>query len=548
MTTPASMRPDAPASRTDLGPDDASIDQLRRLQRVTDAALANLTVDDLMDELLERVREALSADTAAILLLDDTKTELVARAAKGLEEEVRQGVRIPLGRGFAGSIAARREPVAILEVDSTNVVNPILRQVGVRSLLGVPLVLQGEVVGVLHVGTLKRKRFSREDVMLLQLVADRVALAIHAGLYERERAVARTLQRTFLPQELPSVPGIGLAARYIPAKAGEVGGDWYDSFLLPDGTIAVAIGDVVGRGLAAASTMGQLRNALRAYALRSAPRDAIAHLTTYLRHLDPHEMATVIYGVIDPVACTFRFCNAGHVPPFLRDSNGDIEALDDLPQVPIGAAASVMFEEHVASFPAGSSLILYTDGLIERPGESLDVGMQRLRAASAADLPAEGLCDELVGLLLDDDEPNDDVAILVAQMAPATDHLHVSLPATASRLALLRRLMHRWLDQLELNEERVYDVVAAIGEAATNVVEHAYGPKGGAMDVTAERDGSDIVVRVRDDGRWRPARGVDRGRGTPIMRALCDEVRSSTLPTGTMVEMRWRGVGGGTGS
>src|SRR5918992_4284910 len=192
----------------------ASVDQLRKLQRVTDAALAHLSVDDLLEELLIRVREALSADTAAILLLDKARGELVARAAKGLEEEVEQGVRIPLGRGVAGTVAASRKAVSIYDVDHSMVLNPILRQKGVRSLLGVPLVVQGETLGVLHVGTLHYRRFTPEDESLLQLVGDRVALAINAGLYERERAVATMLQRAFLPEELPTRPGISLCGRY----------------------------------------------------------------------------------------------------------------------------------------------------------------------------------------------------------------------------------------------------------------------------------------------------------------------------------------------
>ena len=165
----------------------STVDELRRLQSVTDAALQHLTVDALMDELLDRVRDALSADTAAILLIDETGTDLVARAAKGLEEEVRQGVRIPLGRGFAGTVAATGVPLMIEEVNSSNVLNPILQQTGIRSLLGVPLVVNKKTLGVLHVGTLKKRRFTDEDASFLQLVAHRVALALYAALYERER-------------------------------------------------------------------------------------------------------------------------------------------------------------------------------------------------------------------------------------------------------------------------------------------------------------------------------------------------------------------------
>jgi signal transduction histidine kinase len=166
-------------------------ESLRKLQAVTDAALAHLSLDELLDALLERIRDALDADTAAILLLDTETNELVARAAKGLEEEVEQGVRIPVGLGFAGRVAAALEPIAIEDVDHADIFNPILREKGIKSLLGAPLVVRGEVIGVVHVGTLKPRRFNRDDVSLLQLVADRAALAIdHSRLFEAER-VAR---------------------------------------------------------------------------------------------------------------------------------------------------------------------------------------------------------------------------------------------------------------------------------------------------------------------------------------------------------------------
>src|SRR6187431_1304482 len=161
----------------------STVDELRRLQSVTDAALEHLTVDALMDELLVRVRDALSADTAAILLIDETGTDLVARAAKGLEEEVRLGVRIPIGRGFAGTVAATGKPIVIEEVSSSNVINPILQQMGVRSLLGVPLIVNRRTLGVLHVGTLQERLFTDEDTAFLQVVAYRVALALYAALY-----------------------------------------------------------------------------------------------------------------------------------------------------------------------------------------------------------------------------------------------------------------------------------------------------------------------------------------------------------------------------
>jgi signal transduction protein with GAF and PtsI domain len=238
--------------------------RLRRIESVTDAALAHLDVEDLLVELLDRVRELLEVDTAAVLLLDSSGQQLVATAARGIEAEVRQGIHIPMGKGFAGRIAAERQPVIIEQVDHTNVLNPVLLEHGICSLLGVPLLSSGTVIGVLHVGTLAPHRFTDDDISLLQIVADRVAFATQARRAEVQRTAAAVLQRSLLPARLPVVPGLEFAARYVPAENGGVGGDWYDVFTLPTGWLCLVIGDVVGRGLGAADVMGRLRSALRA--------------------------------------------------------------------------------------------------------------------------------------------------------------------------------------------------------------------------------------------------------------------------------------------
>jgi signal transduction histidine kinase len=176
-------------------PEASSTEYVRRLQSVTDAALAHLRLEELLAALLERTRQILEVDTCAILLLDEETNELVARAALGIEEEVEQGVRVPVGGGFAGRIAAEKRPVVLDDVDHAHVLNPILREKGIKSMLGVPLVVEGEVRGVFHVGSLVPRAFSEDEVELLQLVADRAALAIeHARLFEAERAARERIE------------------------------------------------------------------------------------------------------------------------------------------------------------------------------------------------------------------------------------------------------------------------------------------------------------------------------------------------------------------
>jgi signal transduction histidine kinase len=171
-------------------------ERLRRLQLVTDAALSHLDLDDLLAELLTRIRDTLETDTAVILLRDELRHELLARAAVGIEEEVEQGVRIPIGGGFAGRIAAERRPLVLDDVDHADVLNPLLRKKGIKSLAGVPLVFANDVLGVLHVGSLTHRKFTKEEVELLEIVADRVALAIeHARLFDAERRGRARLER-----------------------------------------------------------------------------------------------------------------------------------------------------------------------------------------------------------------------------------------------------------------------------------------------------------------------------------------------------------------
>lgn len=176
----------------------ASTTALRKLQAVSDAALAHLSLDELLDELLERIRDALDADTSALLMLDRENQELVARAAKGLEEEVERGTRIPFGKGFAGRIAATRDIVTIEDVDHSYVLNPILSEKGVKSLLGAPLLVGDHVLGVVHVGTLTPRIFTRDDGELLRVVSSRAALAIDRALAYEQVVRLTELQRDFV--------------------------------------------------------------------------------------------------------------------------------------------------------------------------------------------------------------------------------------------------------------------------------------------------------------------------------------------------------------
>ena len=517
------------------------LERLERVQRVSDAALAHLSVDDLLDVLLLRVREILDADTAAVLLLDETKNELVARAAKGIEEEVERGVRIPVGKGFAGRIAAERVPVTIHRVDHTTVRNPILFQKGIRSLLGVPLLAHGDLVGVMHVGTKSRRRFTADETELLQLVADRVALALHVRLSDRSRTVIEAFQRTFLPEVLPFLPGLRVATRYLPAaSAVGVGGDWFDTFVRPDGDIVLVIGDVAGHGLPAASLMGKMRNALRAHALiGGSALEILARADEFHRHFGDGELVTILVGLLSRDLTTFRYVSAGHPPPLVVGPAGAAFASDGRANPPLGLAQAPSFVEEEVPVHPGTSVLLYTDGLIERRDESLDAGFERLRSTAERVLDGSAPNDAITELLervVGSPRPTDDVALMLIQRdaIPATE-LEFAVEARARSLATIRRALSRWLEDLGVPRPVEQEIVMAVHEASANVVEHAYGPSGGTITVIAKHEGDRVEVRIRDSGTWRGSSRGDRGQGLRLMRGLMDGVLVDTSAAGTVV-------------
>ncbi|MDP8943328.1 MAG: SpoIIE family protein phosphatase [Actinomycetota bacterium] len=522
--------------------------RLRDLQKVTDAALAHLTLDDLLEELLGRIVEVVGTDTAAILMLDERRQELVARAARGLEEEVERGVRIPLGRGFAGRVAAERRAIAIPELEHAEVLNPLLREKGVRSLLGVPLLVEGQVIGVLHVGTLTPREFSDEDASLLRLVAERAALAIeHARLYEREHRIAESLQRSLLPDRLPEIPGTAVAARYVPARREtEVGGDWYDVIPLKECLVGVAIGDVAGHGLPAAALMGQLRSALRAYALEGhSPSAVVERLNRLMRRLGDKRMATVLYAIFDVEAGALRFANAGHLPPLLVEADGVAAFIEQARAEPLGVLDYARYAEEEVALGDGATLVLCTDGLVERRSEALDEGLARLRD-TVLDGPQapEALCDHVLAAAVPREGGDDDVALLVLQPAVlGAEGLRLRLAADPDELARLRRLLGRWLRTVEAGPEEAYDITVACTEACANAVEHAYSPGDASFELAAALDDGEVAITVRDSGRWRPARGVNRGRGLQIMESLMDRAEVTRGEKGTTVELRRRLAG-----
>ncbi|MBV9950811.1 MAG: SpoIIE family protein phosphatase [Acidimicrobiia bacterium] len=388
---------------------------LERLEAVTDATLALLDVDAMLTELLDRVVELLVADTAAVLLVDESGEELFARAARGIEEEVRQGVRVPIGHGFAGRIAAERRPIVLDRIDDTTVANPILWEKGIRTMAGVPLISGGAVVGVLHVGSLGSHRFDEEDIQLLRIVADRLAIAVQVRLLEGDRAAAEALQRSLVPSVPHRIGPLEFAARYVPAERGGVGGDWYDVFELDNGDIWVVVGDVVGHGLHAAVVMGRIRSALRSYALMStSPDEALALTNRKVLHFEVGNMATAAVGVISPPYDEMQLALAGHPPPMVAVPGRATETADIRAGLPLGVSREGARPVASVPLPPGAVVVLYTDGLIERRGEIIDQGLDRLRTVIEPGAPST-VCHRVMAQMIGNTPSEDDVAVLAVR-------------------------------------------------------------------------------------------------------------------------------------
>jgi putative methionine-R-sulfoxide reductase with GAF domain len=390
---------------------------VRGILAVTDAALSSMATDALFNELLDRLLVLLNADTAAIMLLERETNQLVTVATVGIEDEVRQGFRLAVGAGFTGKVAASRSPVIIERVDADSVTSGVLRATGVATLAGVPMLAGGELIGVLHVGTYQPRSFREQDVALLQLVADRAALASQVSRQRDERAATLALQRSLLPNRLPILEGLDLAGRYLPGHQLGVGGDWYDVFVLPTGDLGVVVGDVSGHGLQSAVVMGRLRSALRAYALiEPDPAEVLTLLNRKIEHFEAGELATVLYATIDRNRNQMLISTAGHLPPILAVPGRAAKPLELAVDLPVGIGHVKPRRTIQVELPRGSTIVLFTDGLVERRYEPLDAGIQRLASRVRAE-PAELVCASIMADL-DTDRVEDDIAVLAIHVAP----------------------------------------------------------------------------------------------------------------------------------
>lgn len=519
---------------------------VRALQILSDAALAHLDLDELAAELLDRTGTLFEADAAALLLRDEHSAGLYVKAMRGSTLDSIAERASVLGEGVLGELAADRRPALLRGGDLAPLQPAADAQQTIASLLVVPLVAANQLVGLLLLGA-GDERFDKQHLELLTLAADRMAIAVdRVQQFAQGRELVETLQRSLLPERLPRHPHVELAARYLPSGlAPQVGGDWYDALELDSDRTAVMIGDVVGHGVRAATTMSELRNALRAFAVDGhSPGEALHKLDRVVHvTLGPGMVATVLMVVIDVAGGTVTVAAAGHPPPALRDADGNVRMLESDSAPPLGVDNRISPKEAQYPIRQGDTLLLFTDGLVERRREPINVGYRRLRDAFAtAPADVEAICDHVLERTISEHASDDDVAMLVVQLLKqAATPLQLTLAAKPGSIPLARHRLRDWLNESLPGLDRMLagDLELAWAEACTNVVRHAYESLDETFIAGATLEPGVISLEISDHGVWRGAGDREGGRGLPLIRQLCDELEIDRRPDGTNVKMRW---------
>ena len=416
----------------------------------------------------------------------------------------------------------------------------LLRRIGMRSAMVVPLIARERVIGTLTlVDAESGRRYDEKDLGVVEVLAVRTALAYqNAQHYARETRVADTLQRASLPSDLPQLPGLRINATYLPgATESEIGGDWYDAFLLPDGKVGITIGDVAGKGLRAAVSMGIVRQALRYATLDGhSPSAALRRVNRHLC-LENTGMVTAVTATLDLSNDRLVYAAAGHPAAFVSSQDGHVDRVTTA-GLPLGLFAQASYIEVERQLSTGDLIVLYTDGLVENDRD-IESGERALEAAieaevqSASPNPALSILHRMI-----EGTPKDDVAILtIGLLRWPVDRIDIEVPAVPSSARVLRQSLRRLAAGAGLDDQRTFGLLVAAGEAISNVIEHAYGLREGLIHLTGKRSGDRLVVEIRDDGAWRAPRSEGRGRGLALMRSIVDAAELAADPSGTTVRL-----------
>lgn len=384
---------------------------------------------------------------------------------------------------------------------------------------------------------------SAEDRLLVTVLVGHLSMAIqHVRQFESARETSMTLQRAMLP---PVQPPTGFAVRYEPAVPPlEIGGDWYDVLPIGDHRIGIVVGDCVGRGLPAAAIMGQLRSSARALFFTGSEPAVLLEQLDAAASLIPNAYCTTVFlATLDTESGILRYSNAGHMPAVLAGPGSAPTALTDARSVPLAVRRDEPRPQASHVLPPGSTLMLFTDGLVERKHESIDDGIARAAdvLVDTITLPLDAVADAMLRELAPAGGYDDDVAMVIYRHQHAP--LRIESDATADQLVSIRHRLAAWLRAAGVPDELAADIVLVVSEACTNSVEHAYrGNSVGTVRLEGEAVDGEVHIRVADSGSWKkPAADPgNSGRGLPLIRAISDSVQLDSTPAGTTIDITFR--------
>ena len=521
-----------------------------RVQLTTAALSGSLTQRDVAEVVVDALVQGAGADAAAFSVVMEDRAVQKKLAWRGYEPEAQETwLEIPLDAPTPGNRALSTRSVVFYErldelaCDFPEAAHRMLLT-GHESFLFLPLVAGGRTNGLVVTSFAEPVTLDDEDRAFMETLASQAAQALdRARSFESERTIAETLQRSVLPASLPKIANVQLAARYLPGTDEvDVGGDWFDAVLLPTGRLGLAVGDVVGKGVQSAATMSQLRNALRAFALdQMKPSSTISRLNRLTEEISESAFATVLYAVLDPDTGVCRFTSAGHPPPLVVQPDGRAAYVEGGRGLPLGTGTKARYRQETMTLPVGSTVVFYTDGLVERRTESIDEGLERLRLA-VEDAPGdpERLVDHVLAAVVGSGGRRDDIAVLAVRLlAVAPKPLDLDLPSDPRSLDLVRDALRVWLEQAPVTETEAHDIMLATWEACANAVEHPQGADDPAsFAMRAELEDSTVLVTVSDPGSWliemdRP----DRGLGLRLIRSMMSSVEIDSGESGTRVRL-----------
>jgi serine phosphatase RsbU (regulator of sigma subunit) len=510
-----------------------------------------VTVKEVGEAVTRSVLAVTGLPRVAVILLDEELDRLRAVASCGYDDVSRDFMRdyprdaaLPAGQVLESGRPIFSSSVAALRRDYRDLRNlPVHDDIGNLAVL--PLPAADGPVGVLAVSGPAPRDWSPMEREVLGAIAAQAGQAVQrATLYERHRSAAELLQRGLLPQRLPQVAGLSMAARYVPGEAGlRIGGDWYDCVPVCEGRLALVIGDVMGKGVQAATRMAQVRNAVRVLAsIDPSPSAVVAGLDRLAEDLEEDQLVTLVYVLLDPATGSARMSRVGHLPPLLVSPHHAPELLNGGGSPPLGVPDAVRCE-HTLHIPHGSVLLLFTDGLVEDRRTGLDVGLPALMTAGQVLVErhqdVEQLADAVLAASEHDTARPDDTCLLVVRRGGETVAAapggrldrEIVLPTDHASTAVARRFVLDAVDVADIGDsgparlgDRLDDLVILCSELVTNAVLHAGGP---CRVRLWDHDGR-VRLEVHDPSPRLPVRRTPdptapNGRGMALVEALADD-------------------------